>query len=144
KKLASRAKEWGHKALAITDHGVVQSFPDAMDISKKLGLKIIYGMEGYLVNDNKEIISNFDHNKEYSTFIVFDIETTGLSAVNDMITEIGAVKIENGKIVDTYSQLINPERPIPEFITNLTGITDEMVRDKPTIKEVVLDFKEFI
>ncbi len=144
KDLATRAKEWGHKALAVTDHGVVQSFPEAMDISKKLGIKIIYGMEGYLVNDKKEIVSNFDEKKDYSTYIVFDIETTGLSAVNDMITEIGAIKVKNGEIIDTYSQLINPERPIPELITNLTGITDHMVKDKPTIGEVIYDFKEFI
>ena len=142
--LATRAKEWGHRAIAVTDHGVVQSFPEAMEVSKKLGIKIIYGMEGYLVNDKKEIISNFNENKDYSTFVVFDIETTGLSAVNDMITEIGAIKIENGKIVDTYSQLINPERPIPEKIVELTGITDEMVKDKPTIGEIIYDFKEFI
>lgn len=144
KDLATRAKEWGHKAIAVTDHGVVQSFPEAMEVSKKLGLKIIYGMEGYLINDKKEIISNFDERKEYSTFVVFDIETTGLSAKNDMITEIGAIKIENGKIVDSFSQLINPEMPIPEKITNLTGITNEMVKDKPTIGQIIHDFKKFI
>ena len=144
KKLATRAKEWGHKALAITDHGVVQGFPEAMSLSKSLGIKMIYGMEGYLINDKKGIVTNYDESKEYSTYIVFDIETTGLSPINDMITEIGAVKIINGEIIDTYSQLINPERPIPEFITNLTGITDDMVRDKPTIGEVIKDFKNFI
>ncbi len=144
KKLATRAKEWGHKALAITDHGVVQSFPEAMNLSKSLGIKILYGMEGYLINDKKEIVTNFDDNKNYSTFVVFDIETTGLSAINDMITEIGAVKIRDGEIIDTYSQLINPERPIPELITNITGITDDMVKDKPAIKEVILDFIKFI
>lgn len=144
KKIAARAKEWGHKALAITDHGVVQGFPEAMELSKSLGIKMIYGVEGYLINDKKEIVTNFDEVKDYSTYIVFDIETTGLSAINDMITEIGAVKIKDGEIIDTYSQLINPERPIPEFITNITGITDDMVKDKPTIREVIEDFKNFI
>lgn len=144
KKIATQAKAWGHKAIAITDHGVVQSFPDAMDLGKSLDLKIIYGMEGYMVNDKKEIVTNFDNNKEYSSYVVFDIETTGLSAINDMITEIGAIRVVNGEIKDTYSQLINPERPIPEFITNLTGITDEMVKDKPTIKDVIGDFNNFI
>ncbi len=144
KKIATRAKEWGHKALAITDHGVVQSFPDAMELSKSLGIKMIYGVEGYLVNDKKEIVTNFKENKDYSTYIIFDIETTGLSPINDMITEIGAVKIKDGEIIDTYSQLINPERPIPELITNITGITDDMVKDKPIIKEVILDFIKFI
>lgn len=144
KKIVKRAKEWGHKALAITDHGIVQSFPYAMDLSKQLDIKMIYGVEGYLINDKKEIVKNFVNNRDYSSYIVFDIETTGLSAINDMITEIGAVKIVDNKIVDRYSQLINPERPIPPFITKLTGITDEMVRDKPTIDKVILDFKEFI
>lgn len=144
KKIAARAKEWGHKALAITDHGVVQSFPDAMELGKALDLKIIYGMEGYMVNDKKEIVTNYDNNKEYSSYVVFDIETTGLSAINDMITEIGGIRVVNGEIKDTFSQLVNPERPIPEFITNLTGITDEMVKDKPTIKDVIMEFKEFI
>lgn len=142
--LAKRAKEWGHKAIAVTDHGVVQSFPEAMEISKKLGIKIIYGMEGYLVNDRKEIVTNFDENREYSTYVIFDIETTGLSSTNDMITEIGAIKIKNGEIIDTFSQLINPEMLISEKIINLTGITNEMVKDMPTLGEVVYDFRNFI
>lgn len=144
KKLANRAKAWGHKAIAVTDHGIVQSFPDAMNLGKTLDLKIIYGMEGYLINDKKEIVNNFKEDGEYDTFIVFDIETTGLSSSKDMITEIGAVKIKNGEVIDTFSQLINPEIPIPEFITNLTGITNDMVKDKPTIKTVIKDFKDFI
>src|SRR5690625_1807944 len=105
---------------------------------------MIYGVVGYLVNDQKEIISNFNPDKEYEEFIVFDIETTGLSAINDAITEIGAVKIRDGQVVDTFAQLINPERPIPDFIKELTGITDDMVRDKPTIDQVIPKFSEFI
>ncbi|HSH36824.1 exonuclease domain-containing protein, partial [Schnuerera sp.] len=144
KKLAHRAKKWGHTAIAITDHGVVQGFPEAMEASKELGLKVLYGVEGYLVNDKKPIVYNYDVKKEYNTFVVFDIETTGLSPKNDMITEIGAIKIVNGKIVDEFSQLINPERPIPNRIIKITGITDEMVKDKPTIDEVLPDFERFI
>lgn len=144
KKIAARAHKWGHKALAITDHGVVQAFPDGMEMSEKLGIKMIYGVEGYLVNDSKGIITNFEPDKKYNQFVVFDIETTGLSAINDAITEIGAVKLVDGEVTDTYSQLINPGRPIPEFITNLTGITDEMVSNKPDISQVIGSFGEFI
>ncbi|GMG97100.1 PolC-type DNA polymerase III [Tepidimicrobium xylanilyticum] len=144
KKLAKRAKKWGHTAIAITDHGVVQGFPEAMEASRELGIKVLYGVEGYLVNDKKPIVSNYSREKVYDSFVVFDIETTGLSSRNDMITEIGAVKIKNGQIVDQFSQLINPEVPIPSKITNLTGITDEMVKDKPTIKEVLPRFYAFI
>ncbi len=144
KKIATRAHKWGHKALAITDHGVVQAFPDGMEISEKLGIKMIYGVEGYLVNDNKNIITNYDPDMEYDEFVVFDIETTGLSPINDAITEIGAIKIKGEEIIETYSQLINPQRPIPEFITNLTGISDEMVADKPDIGQVINSFGKFI
>ena len=144
KEIAKRANKWGHKAVAITDHGVVQGFPDAMDIGKELGMKIIYGVEGYLVNDEKSIIINYNKNKEYNKYVVFDIETTGLSLTRDMITEIGAIKIENGIIIDEYNQLINPEMSIPEKITEITGITNDMVKDKPTIKEILPDFKVFI
>ncbi len=142
--IVKRAKSWGHNAIAITDHGVVQAFPNAMDLSKEFDMKIIYGVEGYLVNDKKDIVKNYNSEKDYSTYIVFDIETTGLSAINDKVTEIGAIKIKNGEIVDRYSQLINPERPISEFITKLTGINDMMVKEKPTIENVILEFKEFI
>lgn len=143
-KLISQAHKWGHKAVAITDHGVVQAFPDAMQLSKKLGIKILYGVEGYLVNDKKEIISGLDFSKTYEEFVIFDIETTGLSAINDSITEIGAVKVKDGEVIDTFSHLINPERSIPEFITKLTGITDEMVENKPKISEIMPLFQNFI
>ncbi len=143
-KLLERAEDWGHKAVAITDHGVVQGFPEALNSEKNSDVKVIYGLEGYMVNDKKDVLINYNSKKDYNSYVVFDIETTGLSAINDMITEIGALKIVDGDIVDSYSQLINPERPIPEFITKLTGITDEMVKDKPTIKDVIGDFYEFI
>ncbi|MGO1469005.1 MAG: PolC-type DNA polymerase III [Tissierella sp.] len=144
KKLINQAHKWGHSAVAVTDHGVVQAFPEAMDISQKIGIKVLYGLEGYLVNDEKKIISDLEFNKEYDGFVIFDIETTGLSAINDSITEIGAIKVKEGKVIDRFSQLINPERPIPEFITKLTGITDTMVEDKPTIENVVPTFSDFI
>ena len=144
KKIAKRASKWGHKSIAITDHGVVQGFPDAMDIGKELDLKIIYGVEGYLINDEKSIVINYEANKDYNKYVVFDIETTGLSPNRDMITEIGAVKIENGVVIGEYNQLINPKRPIPEKIIEITGITDEMVQDKPTIEEIIPSFKDFI
>lgn len=143
-KLCERAQKWGHKAIAITDHGVVQGFPEAMDAAKKFGLKVIYGVEGYLVNDKKPILTNYEKGKRYDKFVVLDIETTGLSPINDMITEIGAVKIVNGEIVEEYNQLINPERNIPDHIVELTGITNEMVKDMPTIDQVLPKFQEFI
>ncbi|HLR21410.1 MAG TPA: PolC-type DNA polymerase III [Tissierellaceae bacterium] len=143
-KVIKRAHDWGHEAIAITDHGVVQSFPEAMNVSEDLGVKIIYGVEGYLVNDDAQIVSNFNPDKEYDEFTIFDIETTGLSAINDGITEIGAIKVKDGNVIDTFSQLINPEKHIPEFITNLTGITNEMVSDKPKIQEVIKSFDKFI
>nr|WP_300004579.1 PolC-type DNA polymerase III [Tissierella sp.] len=144
KKLITQAHKWGHQSIAITDHGVVQAFPEAMEMSQKLGIKIIYGVEGYLVNDKKEIISGLEADKDYNEFVVFDIETTGLSAINDSITEIGAIKVKDGEVIDTFSQLVNPERGIPEFITKLTGITDEMVADKPNIEKIIPSFHEFI
>ena len=144
RKIAERAKKWGHKAISITDHGVAQGFPEAMEASKELNIKVIYGVEGYLINDEKAIVSNYDEKQSYNRYVVFDIETTGLSPRNDMITEIGAVKIEDGVVVDKYSQLINPGRPIPSKIVNITGITDNMVKDKPKIHEILPDFENFI
>ena len=115
-----------------------------MDASREFDIKVLYGVEGYLLNDKVNIINGFDSKKTYDEYVVFDIETTGLSMKNDKITEIGAVKISNGKIIDRYSQSINPEKKIPEKITELTGITDAMVEDEPLIDSVILDFKEFV
>ena len=144
KKLIERAAKWGHKAIAVTDHGVVQAFPDAMDEAKKQGIKVIYGVEGYIVDDLGTAVIKPRGQGFDETFIVFDIETTGLSNESDRITEIGAVKIRNNQIIDRFSTFVNPERPIPPKIVELTGITDEMVKDAPTIDKVLLDFKEFI
>ncbi len=142
--LIKRAKEWGHKAIAITDHGIVQAFPEAYETAKKAGVKVIYGVEGYFVNDGVPIVYGSGNMSLDGEFIVFDIETTGLSANNDKITEIGAVKIKNGQIKEVFSKLINPEIPIPAKIVELTGITDEMVRNQKTIKEVLPEFFDFI
>ncbi|MBU5669076.1 PolC-type DNA polymerase III [Peptoniphilus sp. MSJ-1] len=140
---ANRANMWGNKALAITDTNDVQGFPEAMDAAKKYGLKILYGADINFVDDTEKIVTYYDSNKEYNTYVVFDIETTGLSSRNDKITEIGAVKIENGIITDRFSELINPEIPIPEVVVNLTGISNELVSDKPTIEDIIPKFYEF-
>ncbi|SHE33195.1 PolC-type DNA polymerase III [Caloramator proteoclasticus] len=143
-KLIQRAKEWGHKAIAITDHGVVQAFPEAMDAAKKYGVKVIYGVEGYLVDDGEPIVYNPRDCSLDGEFIVFDIETTGFNPQTDEIIEIGAVKIKNYQIVDRFSVLINPERHISEEIQKLTGITNEMVIDKQTIIDILPKFTEFV
>lgn len=144
KELIRRAKEWGHSAIAITDHGVVQSFPDANHaVSKDEDFKVIYGMEAYLVDDCKDSITN-DRGQELDVpSIVFDIETTGFGPVKDKIIEIGAVKLVGGEITETFSTFINPEIPIPEEITKLTSITNEMVKDAERIEEVLPKFLKF-
>ncbi len=142
--LIQKAKDWGHKAVAITDHGVVQAFPEAFEASKKYGIKVLYGVEGYLVNDGIPIVYNeIDYSFE-DEYVVFDIETTGLNNVNDKITEIGAVLIRNKQVISKFNSLINPEIPIPDKIQRLTGITNEMVADAPSIKEVLPEFLNFV
>ena len=142
-KLIEKAAKWGHKAVAITDHGVVQAFPEAMAAADKTGIKVIYGMEGYLVDDMVSCVSGEGNSDFKSEYIVFDVETTGLSAENDRLTEIGAVRIVNGEIKDTFNIFSNPERHIPEKITQLTSITDDMVKDAPKEKEAVEQFFSF-
>jgi len=146
--LVNRAYQWGHKAVAITDHGVAQAFPDAMKAADKINkdeekIKIIYGVEAYFMDDLVESVKGDADTGFDGTFICFDIETTGLSAARDKITEIGAVKVENGVITDTFSTFANPEMPIPQKITQLTGITDDMVKDAPSQREAVGAFLEF-
>nr|WP_288302495.1 PolC-type DNA polymerase III [uncultured Anaerotignum sp.] len=138
-----RAIEWGHKAIAITDHGVVQAFPDAMNAADKSDLKVIYGVEAYLIDDlGNAVFSPRGQNLD-DTYVVFDIETTGLSKEKEMITEIGAVKVADGKIIERFSTFVNPQRPISAEITKLTGITDDMVKDAPTIENVLPEFLKF-
>ena len=139
--LVNRAYQWGHKAVAITDHGVAQAFPDANKDEEKI--KVIYGVEAYFMDDLVESVKGDADTGFDGTFICFDIETTGLSAARDKITEIGAVKVENGIITDKFSTFVNPEMPIPQKITQLTGITDEMVKDAPSQSEAVSAFLEF-
>ena len=148
KDIVRRAHDWGHPAIAITDHGVAQAFPDANHYIETLDkddpFKIIYGVEGYVVDDLTEIAVNAGEQSLDDTYIVFDIETTGFSSIRDRIIEIGAVKVVNGEIVDRFSTFVNPERPIPFEITSLTGITDEMVMGAPNIGTVLPQFLEFV
>ena len=143
KKMLKTAMSWGHTAMAITDHGVVQAFTDANHCVEGTDFKPIYGVEGYLVDDLKPIVFDSKNQSLDSRFVVFDIETTGFSAVNDRIIEIGAVKVEEGQIVDRYSTFVNPERPIPFEIEKLTGIHDGMVEDAKVIEDILPEFLEF-
>jgi len=148
KSIVKRAHDWGHPAIAITDHGVAQSFPDANHYIETLDkddpFKVIYGVEGYVVDDLTEIAVNAGEQTLDDTYIVFDIETTGFSAIKDKIIEIGAVKVKDGAIVEKFSTFVNPKRPIPFEITQLTSITDEMVLDAPDIETVLPEFLEFV
>lgn len=145
--IVKRAHSWGHKAIAITDHGVVQAFPEANHFIERLPkddpFKIIYGVEGYLVDDLTDIAVRAKEQTLDDTYVVFDLETTGFSAVEDKIIEIGAVKVQNGEIIDSFSTFVNPGVPIPFDITNLTSITDEMVMDADRIEIILPKFLEF-
>ncbi|SPT96380.1 DNA polymerase III subunit alpha, Gram-positive type [Bacillus spizizenii] len=144
-KLVEQAKKWGHEAIALTDHAVVQSFPDAYSAAKKHGIKMIYGMEANLVDDGVPIAYNAAHRLlEEETYVVFDVETTGLSAVYDTIIELAAVKVKGGEIIDKFEAFANPHRPLSATIIELTGITDDMLRDAPDVVDVIRDFREWI
>ena len=138
------AKSWGHKAVAITDHGNVQGFPPAMLASEKIGMNVIYGMEAYFVNDTSLPIYGDKKQSFDDEFCVFDLETTGLSRVNDKITEIGAVILKNGEIVEYYSSLVNPQMKLSQENIAITGITDEMLENERTIDQVLPEFMEFV
>ena len=144
--LIKRAMKWGMKSIAITDHGVVQAFPEA---HKLLGydnpdMKIIYGVEAYLAPDKNSIVTNGKGQKIDTTYCVLDLETTGFSATNEKITEVGIMKIKDGEILDQFSTFVNPEKHIPSRVTEVTNITDEMVKDAPTIEEIFPKILEFI
>ncbi len=144
-RLIRQAAEWGHEAVAITDHGVVQSYPDAMAAAEQLGgkIKMIYGVEGYFVNDMIPVVTGSDERDFAGEFVVFDIETTGLSAQYERMTEIGAVRVVDGKIAETFNTFVDPEKPIPAKITALTGITDSMVAGAPKEAQAVQAFLDF-
>lgn len=145
KDIIKRAKKWGHKALAITDHGCVQAFPDANHaLDHGDDFKVIYGVEGYLVDDLKEIVTDGKGQGLDDAYVVFDIETTGFSPVTNRIIEIGAVRVENGQVTDRFSTFVNPEVPIPFEIEKLTGINDSMVIDAETIETILPRFLEFV
>ncbi len=143
KKMVKRAQQWGHPAIAITDHGVVQSFPDAEHAIGSDDFKVIYGCEAYLVDDLDDAVRNGKGQSLQDAFVVFDLETTGFSPTRNRIIEIGAVRVEQGKISDRFSTFVNPGVPIPPRITEVTGITDDMVADAPEITTVLPEFLAF-
>jgi DNA polymerase-3 subunit alpha (Gram-positive type) len=143
KSLIKRALDWGHTAIAVTDHGVLQAFPEAMETARGKDIKILYGMEGYLIDDEVKIVMTSKGQSLDTVFVVFDIETTGLNPKHDKIIEIAAVKIENGQITETFSALIDPHEPLSEKIKSLTGIEDEHLAGQPGIEEILPRFLEF-
>ncbi|WP_251549148.1 PolC-type DNA polymerase III [Neobacillus muris] len=142
--LVAQAKKWGHKAIAVTDHAVAQSFPEAFSAGKKNGVKILYGVEANLVDDGVPIAYN-DHHRLLAddTFVVFDVETTGLSAVFDTIIELAAVKVKGGEIIDRFESFANPHHRLSATTINLTGITDDMVQTAPDVPEVLQRFHDW-
>ncbi len=147
KSLMQRAKLWGHTAMAITDHGVAQAFPEAMHAIERNGidLKILYGVEAYYVNDsgNVSVVKGKYDAPLNETFVCFDTETTGLKPAEEEITEIAAVKVRNGEVLEEFQTYVNPHKPIPANITELTGISDETVKDAPELSEALPQFLEF-
>lgn len=148
-----QAAAWGHKAIAITDHGVAQSFPDAMKAAAKAkvagtdeNIKILYGVEGYYVNDvDDRIVVHGEQDIGFGDeYVAFDLETTGLSSANDRIIEIGAVVMKNGEELDRFQTFVDPQRPLEKKIVELTGITDEMLKGAPKIEEVLPEFLKFV
>ncbi|MCR4430553.1 MAG: PolC-type DNA polymerase III [Tepidanaerobacteraceae bacterium] len=145
KQVIEQVKSWGHRAVAFTDHGVIQSFPEVYEHARGSGIKPIYGVEAYIFDDEFPVMINPPDIKfAEATFVVADIETTGLSFEKDEIIEIGAVKIKDGDIIDRFSSFIKPSRTLPTNIINLTGITNEMVINAPPLKEVLSNFIDFL
>ena len=144
--LVKRAISWGWNSIAITDHGVVQSFPDAHKLLGKVGdvIKVIYGVEAYFCPDKDPAVINSQGQDLDTTYCVFDLETTGISHLTEKITEIGIIKIKNGEVIDTFESFVNPEKPIPAEVVEVTHITDDMVKDAPTIEQIMPKVLEFM
>ncbi|MGG1398386.1 PolC-type DNA polymerase III [Bacillus salipaludis] len=143
--LIAQAKKWGHKAIAVTDHAVAQSFPEAFGAGKKNDIKILYGIEANLIDDGVPIAYNDAHRLlAEDTYVVFDVETTGLSAVYDTIIELAAVKIHDGEIIDRFESFANPHHRLSATTINLTGITDDMVENAPEVAEVIRNFHDWV
>ncbi|MDO4432156.1 MAG: PolC-type DNA polymerase III [Aerococcaceae bacterium] len=142
--LIAQAAQWGHPAIAITDHAGAQAFPEAYYAGKKHGIKVLYGIEAYVVNDGEPIAYNPQEIElSGATYVVFDVETTGLSSVYDRIIELAAVKMIDGEVIDTFEAFINPGHPLSAFTTELTGITDAMLADAPLEEDVIRRFMAF-
>lgn len=143
--LVAQAAKWGHNAIAVTDHAVVQAFPDAYAAGKKNGIKVIYGLEANLVDDGVQIVYNETHRLvEEDTYVVFDVETTGLSSTYDTIIELAAIKIKDGEEIGRFERFCNPHHPLSAITTELTGITDAMVQNAPEVEDVIREFHTFI
>ncbi|GIO06121.1 DNA polymerase III PolC-type [Brevibacillus reuszeri] len=148
KSLVSTAAKWGHKAIAVTDHGVVQAFPEAYSVAKKNNIKCILGMEAYVIEDGIDVVYNLNAENNYAIdenteYVVFDTETTGLNAAEHTIIEVAAVKMKGAEIVDQWTELIDPQLEIGPKTTEITGITNEMLRGQETLDVVLRKFKEF-
>lgn len=144
-KVCKRLKDWGHSALAITDHGVIQAFPEAYDAGKQHGIKMLFGMEANIINDGVSIVMLPEQRQlADDEYVVFDVETTGLSVSHDVIIELAAVKIKDGSIIDRFETFVNPHRSLSVQTTELTGITDDMVKDAPELHEIIPSFVDFL
>lgn len=144
-RLIKQAAKWGHKAIAITDHGVAQAFPEAYSAGKKHGIKVLYGVEANVISDSTQIVyQEQERELAQDTYVIFDVETTGLSVENNTIIELAGVKMKEGQIIGRFESFVNPHEDIPANITKLTGITNEMVADAPELDTVIKGFLEFV
>ena len=142
--IVATAAKWGHKAVAITDHGNVQSFPHGYKAAKKAGIQLIYGMEANIVEDRVPIVYNeVELDLSEATYVVFDVETTGLSAIYNDLIQVAASKMYKGNVIAEFDEFINPGHPLSAFTTELTGITDDHVKNAKPLEQVLQEFQEF-